>query len=124
MKKMTPFLLFSGDAQQAIDYYTSVFENTKVLFLKVRDDKSIEYAELLIKNQHLKFSDHIGPKDFDFTPSFSFFVDCESLQELDYLAEKLGQNGLVRMPVDNYGFSQQFTWIDDQFGVSWQLNVA
>ena len=60
---------------------------------------------------------------FTFTPSFSFFVDLETNEELERIAAILGKDGAVMMPLDNYGFSQRFTWLSDRYGVSWQLNL-
>ena len=60
---------------------------------------------------------------FTFTPSISFFVECESEAELRKIADALAEGGGVMMPIDNYGFSTLFTWISDRFGVSWQLNL-
>jgi predicted 3-demethylubiquinone-9 3-methyltransferase (glyoxalase superfamily) len=60
---------------------------------------------------------------FTFTPSFSFFVDCASEDDLRRLAAALGEGGPVLMALANYGFSRLFTWVNDRFGVSWQLNL-
>ena len=60
---------------------------------------------------------------FSFTPSVSLFVTCDSLEELTRTAGALGDGGGVLMPMADYGFSRQFTWLNDRFGVSWQLNL-
>jgi predicted 3-demethylubiquinone-9 3-methyltransferase (glyoxalase superfamily) len=60
---------------------------------------------------------------FTFTPAFSFFVDCESEEELKRLYAALSADGATLMPLGNYGFSRQFAWVNDRFGVSWQLNL-
>ena len=59
---------------------------------------------------------------FTFTPSFSLFVECESEAELDAAFARLSDGGSVLMPPGNYGFSTKFAWVNDRFGVSWQLN--
>jgi predicted 3-demethylubiquinone-9 3-methyltransferase (glyoxalase superfamily) len=61
--------------------------------------------------------------NFTFTPAFSFFMDCESEEEVRRLSAALSEGGNVLMPLDNYGFSRLFTWVSDRFGVSWQLNL-
>jgi len=61
---------------------------------------------------------------FDFTPSVSLFVECGSEAELDRLSAALGEGGQVLMEPADYGFSRKFTWLNDRFGVSWQLNLA
>ena len=60
---------------------------------------------------------------FAFTPSSSLFVTCESEAEFDRLSAALTEDGEVLMPPDNYGFSRKFAWVNDRFGVSWQLNL-
>ena len=62
------------------------------------------------------------PHAFTFTPAFSFFVDVPSEAELRRLAAALGEGGGIMMPLANYGFSRLFTWLNDRYGVSWQLN--
>lgn len=61
---------------------------------------------------------------FSFTPAVSLFVECESESEIDRLNAALGEGGSSLMPIDNYGFSRRFAWVNDRFGVSWQLNLA
>ena len=62
--------------------------------------------------------------DFTFTPSISMFVDCDNNIELEDVFNQLSSGGKVLMPLDNYGFSKKFGWVNDRFGVSWQLNLA
>lgn len=57
-------------------------------------------------------------------PSSSIFVECESQEELDRTFNVLSQDGQVLMPLGDYGFSRCFGWVNDRFGVSWQLNLA
>ncbi len=59
---------------------------------------------------------------FTFTPSISLFVECKSEVELDEAFNRLAEGGAVLMPLNNYGFSKKFGWLNDRFGVSWQLN--
>lgn len=59
---------------------------------------------------------------FDFTPSTSFFHLCRDAAEVDCLAAALSDEGAVLMPPGDYGFSRRFAWVNDRFGVSWQLN--
>jgi len=66
--------------------------------------------------------DSAMPPPFTFTPSISLFVECETEEEIAKLYSVLSNGGEVLMPLDNYGFSQRFGWVNDRFGVSWQLN--
>jgi predicted 3-demethylubiquinone-9 3-methyltransferase (glyoxalase superfamily) len=61
--------------------------------------------------------------NFTFTPSISLFVECESEAELETAFGQLSASGAVLMPLDNYGFSKKFGWLNDRYGVSWQLNL-
>lgn len=56
-------------------------------------------------------------------PSFSIYLTCDTEEEIDSIYNKLMQNGMALMPMDNYGFSKKFGWLNDRFGVSWQLNL-
>ncbi len=60
---------------------------------------------------------------FTFTPALSLFVDCASEVEQERLVATLGEGGGTLMPLDNYGFSRRFAWVNDRFGVSWQINL-
>ena len=68
-------------------------------------------------------SDSPAIHEWSFTPAVSNFIACESNSEIEKLFTKLSENGDIKMPLENYGFSQKFAWLDDQFGVSWQLNL-
>jgi predicted 3-demethylubiquinone-9 3-methyltransferase (glyoxalase superfamily) len=68
-------------------------------------------------------SDSFVKHAFGFTPSFSFFVDVDSEERMRELADKLKEGGGELMPVGNYGFSRLFAWVNDRFGVSWQINL-
>lgn len=124
-----PFLMFEGRASEAIELWTSLIPGSSVG--KVTrygpegpgKEGTIITAEFSLGGQSVIVSDSFVSHGFTFTPSFSFFVDCPSEEELRRLAQALGADGEVLMPVDNYGFSRLFTWVSDRFGVSWQLNL-
>jgi len=61
---------------------------------------------------------------FTFTPSLSFFVTCVDESEIDRLFGALSDGGKVMMPLDNYPFATKYAWVQDRFGVSWQLTLA
>lgn len=128
---VTPFLMFQGGmAELAMTFYASLFPNAEVLEIErygtgeEGPDGSIKTALFRLGAQRVKCIDSPIRHAFDFTPSFSFFVECESEDELITLATALVEGGSVLMSLDNYGFSQRFTWVSDRFGVSWQLNLA
>ena len=127
--RVTPFLMFIGRAEEAINHYKDVFGDVQIESMnKYKAGESgkegtIQLAEIVIAGQRVKCIDSPAVHDFDFTPSFSFFVDCENAEQLKERFDKLADGGKVMMPINNYGFSQKFGWVSDKFGVSWQLNL-
>ncbi|MEO1084590.1 MAG: VOC family protein [Acidobacteriota bacterium] len=127
--RVTPFLMFEGCADDAIELYASVFEDVAVLSHERygADDGgaegTVKMAVFRLRGQRLIAIDSPTSHDFSFTPSFSLFVDCEDGEELGLIFERLSADGEVLMPVDDYGFGL-FGWLNDRFGVSWQLSVG
>ncbi|MGE7109874.1 VOC family protein [Lysinibacillus sp. NPDC047702] len=78
-------------------------------------------AILDLKSLKIMVNDSVIQHNFTFTPSVSIFLECESVEEINHLAAQMLEGGKALMPLDNYGFSKRFTWIEDRFGVSWQL---
>lgn len=125
MATATTFLMFMGDGKPAIDLYLEAFEDATAPVLQLRDDGTVEHAELELAGLRLRIFDAPNPDDhaFGFTPAISIFVDCDSADQQQALHDRLGAGGSVMMPLADYGFSQRFAWIADRFGVSWQLNL-
>ena len=126
---VTPFLMFEGQGQQAMEFYTRVLPDSAILNV-VRygpegpgPENTIMIASMSLRGQTVLVSDGNISHDFTFTPSFSLFVTCDDEAEIDRLTAELGEDGKTLMPLDNYGFSQRFAWVEDRFGVSWQLNL-
>lgn len=127
MTQIRPFLMFQGAlAAQAIELYRSAFPDAKVLSStpQPEESKGIMLAELDLAGQRVLVSDSAVDHAFDFTPSSSLFVDVDTRDELERLVGILGEGGATLMPLDDYGFSTAFAWVNDRFGVSWQLNLA
>lgn len=103
MQKITPFLWFDGKAEEAAKCYTSIFENSKIV--------SITEMSATFELDGLEFIAFNGGPTFTFSPAVSFFVRCETQQEIDYLWEKLSAGGET----------QRCGWLKDKFGVSWQI---
>ncbi len=126
---VTPFLMFEGEAQQAMELYTRVIPDSQILDVErygadgPGPEGTIVLASISLHGQVVLVSDSYVQHDFTFTPSISLFVTCEDEAEIDRLTAALGDGGKVLMPLDNYGFSQRFAWVEDRFGVSWQLNL-
>lgn len=129
MTSIRPFLMFQGaDAEAAMDFYVELFGGKVEHIDRYGKDGpgpagTVITAAFTIAGQTIIFSDSPIRHAFDFTPSSSLFVDCDSEEDIRRFAEELGDRGEVLMPLDNYGFGTLFTWVNDRFGVSWQLNL-
>jgi predicted 3-demethylubiquinone-9 3-methyltransferase (glyoxalase superfamily) len=125
--KATPFLMFQGQARDALALYRTAFPDFEELLLQEHAEGEqagqIAMAQVRFAGQEVMLFDSPPVHDFTFTPSFSFFIQCDDEAQLRRLAEVLGDGGAVMMEVGNHGFSTLFTWISDRFGVSWQLNL-
>jgi predicted 3-demethylubiquinone-9 3-methyltransferase (glyoxalase superfamily) len=84
---------------------------------------TVRQATFLLAGQPFMCIDSAAPHGFGFTPAISLFVQCDSEDELDSLYGKLAEQGQALMPLGSYGFSTKFGWVNDRFGVSWQLNL-
>ena len=129
-QRIIPFMTFQKeDAEQAMNFYIRLFENSEIVKLE-RWGKDAPGKEGTIMNAIFSLdgnlymcSDSPPIHEWDFSPAVSNFVECEDESELERLFNKLSENGAVMMPLGNYGFSQKFGWVVDQFGISWQLNL-
>jgi len=129
-KQVTPFLMFTGDAERAIELYTSLFDDAHVLDLAHHGadgpgvEGTVSRAAFSVAGQVFRCFDSPPVHDFTFTPSFSIWVETESEEEVERLFAGLPEGGAVLMELGDHGFSRRFGWVDDRFGVSWQLNLA
>lgn len=130
MTKVMPFLMFQdGNAEEAMNFYTSLIEDSKITSIsryganEAGDEGTVMQATFSLKGQDFMCIDSHVKHDFTFTPSFSIYITCDSEDELNHLYEQLLQEGQALMPLNNYGFSKMFGWVNDRYGVSWQLNL-
>jgi predicted 3-demethylubiquinone-9 3-methyltransferase (glyoxalase superfamily) len=103
MQKITPFLWFDGKAEDAARFYTSIFTNSKI--------ESITPMSATFQLDGLEFIALSGGPQFTFTEAISFFVRCETQEEIDYFWEELSAGGE----------KGRCGWLKDKFGVSWQI---
>jgi predicted 3-demethylubiquinone-9 3-methyltransferase (glyoxalase superfamily) len=124
-----PFLMFQGNAEEAMNFYVSLFPGGEALDVvrygpgEAGAEGTIMRATFSIGSQTIMCIDSPVKHDFTFTPAFSLFVDCQSEAEIQHLFSELVTGGVVLMPLGEYGFSRRFGWINDRYGVSWQLNL-
>ena len=118
MQKIAPFLWFDGKAEEAMNFYTSIFKNSKIGNVMRYGDAgpgpkgSVMSVTFEIEGQ--EFIALNGGPMFTFSPAISFFVKCETQEEVDALWTKLSAGGQT----------QQCGWLKDKFGVSWQIVPA
>lgn len=110
-----PCLWFDGKAKEAADFYVSVFPNSKI----TSENPMVTTFESVGQ----KFMCLNGGPDFQFNPSISFYTIMDSTEEIELVWEKLSEGGTALMPLDQYPWSARYGWIQDRFGVSWQLTV-
>ncbi|MBS1887692.1 MAG: VOC family protein [Actinobacteria bacterium] len=127
--EVAPFLMFEGAAGEALELYVSVFEDAEALDVRRYGDAgpgpagTIEHAVLRLGEQRVRLIDSYVEHEFGFTPAVSLFVELDSAAEVDAAFAALSAGGRVLMPLDAYPFSSRFAWVDDRFGVSWQLST-
>jgi len=115
MQKITPFLWFDGKAEEAMNFYVSIFKNSKVVRITRCGDAgpgpkgTVMSATFQLEGQEF-FALNGGPL-FTFSPAISFYVNCETQPEVDDLWEKLSAGGK----------KERCGWLKDKFGVSWQI---
>lgn len=128
-QQIKTFLMFEGGAEKAMTFYLSLFEDAEVVsMVKYGADGpgpegSVMVAVFQLAGQRFMCSDSYQHHGFTFTPSMSLFVDCADEAELDRLYGALVEGGGALMPLGDYGFSKKFGWVNDRYGVSWQLNL-
>ena len=118
IQKITPFLWFDDNAEEAVNYYTSIFKNSKVTNVaRYGDHPHGEKGKVMTMEfqlEGLNFTALNGGPVYKFSQAISFLVSCETQAEVDHLWEKLSAGGEV----------QQCGWLVDKFGVTWQIVPA
>jgi predicted 3-demethylubiquinone-9 3-methyltransferase (glyoxalase superfamily) len=112
MQTITPFLWFDGKVDEAMKFYLSVFKNSSVTNVMPGPDGSVMSATFELNGQ--KFMALNGGPMFSFTPAISFFVSCDTQNEVDELWEKLSEGGK----------KERCGWLKDKYGLSWQIVPA
>ncbi len=139
MKTLTPNLWFDGNAKEAADFYTSVFPNSKIVnttYYPKSTEEGLADFQLNLAGKELTVDFELGGKlftginagpEFKFNPSVSFMVnfdpsrDEQASEHLDDLWGKLIDGGQALMELSEYPFSKRYGWVQDRYGLSWQL---
>ncbi len=132
MQKITPFLWFDDQAEEAVNFYTSIFKNSKIGSIARYDEAGAKVSgrpkgtvmTVAFQIEGQEFTALNGGPIFQFSPAISFFVYCKTEKEINDLFAKLSAGGQVRMALDKYSFSERYAFVSDKFGVSWQLMLS
>jgi predicted 3-demethylubiquinone-9 3-methyltransferase (glyoxalase superfamily) len=125
MEKITPHLWFDTQAREAGDFYASTFDNSRVKSVTTLDGTpsgSIDIVDVEICGRGFTLLS-AGPL-FKFNPSISFLVACETKEEVDALWRNLSSGGTQMMELGAYPFSERYGWVQDRYGLSWQVMFA
>lgn len=110
MQKISPYLWFNGNAEEAMNYYVSIFKNSRITSQqRLGDDEAVFSGTFELEGQ--TFMALNGGPHYTFTPAISLFVNCDTQEEVDELWEKLSAGGEI----------MKCGWLTDKFGVSWQI---
>ena len=122
MQKITTHLWFDKEAREAANFYTSVFKDSKISNTTTLHDTpsgAVDVVTIELFGQEFTLIS-AGPL-FKFNPSVSFLVACKTKDEVDTLWEKLSEGGTALMELDEYPFSERYGWVQDRYGLSWQV---
>lgn len=127
--KIMTFMMFTGQAEEAMNFYISLFDQSQVLSItrygenEAGKEGTVLLAKFSLQGQVFMCSDTYIEHGFGFTPSMSLYVPCHTDEQITNLFDHLSQAGKVLMPLAAYPFSKKFGWVEDKFGVSWQLDL-
>lgn len=128
-QNITPCLWFDGNAKEAAELYTSVFPGSEIKNISYfgKEGQEIhkqEEGKVLTVSFTLcsqPFTILNGGSLYKLNPSVSLYAACEKAEDVDFIYNKLADDGMVMMPLDRYAWSERYAWISDRFGVSWQI---
>jgi predicted 3-demethylubiquinone-9 3-methyltransferase (glyoxalase superfamily) len=132
LHQITTCLWFDNQAEEAVKFYTGLFEDGQVgqITRYGKEGKDIHgmpegsVMTMAFEIGGQRFTALNGGPHFTFNPSVSFFIVCETEKELDTLWSALSEGGTVLMPLDKYEWSERYGWVNDRFGLSWQIALG
>lgn len=131
MNRIVPNFWFNGQAEEAAKFYTSIFNHSEIKHIaryteagkEIHGHDAGEVLTVDFEIENTRFIALNGGPQFTVNPSVSFFVKCESEDEVRNLWQHLSDGGKILMPLDLYPFSPRYGWLSDKFGVSWQITL-
>lgn len=140
-QKLSIFLTFHGNAEEAMNFYTSVFENSEIVHViraRAEDagwtEGTLQYGIFKIAGQQVICMNTPPPgsrpyntapwHEFRFNPAITIYVERDSKEDFDKLYEALTESGEIYLPAQSYGFSPKFAWVNDRYGISWRINLS
>jgi len=131
MQKITPFLWFDNNAEEAVNFYIALFDYSSTLNITRYNEKSAAASgqkpgtamTIAFKLEGQNFTALNGGPHFKLNQAISFFVYCESDEKIEKIYNKLCDGGKVFFKLDKYDMSARYAWVQDKFGLSWQLDV-
>jgi predicted 3-demethylubiquinone-9 3-methyltransferase (glyoxalase superfamily) len=125
MQKIAPHLWFDKEAMEAAEFYASLIPNSKITSITtLHNTPSGDCDVVLFELSGQRFMAISAGPLFKFNPSISFHAKCSTKGEVDAIWDKLSQGGKVLMPLGSYPFSERYGWLEDKYGLSWQLILA
>jgi predicted 3-demethylubiquinone-9 3-methyltransferase (glyoxalase superfamily) len=130
MATLTPFLMFTGRAEEALRFYVGLFPDSELRSLQAWGAEgpgqagTVYQAFARLAGQEVRAMDSPAVHGFTFTPALSLFVMLPNAAETTRCFQALAEGGQVLMPLGEYPFSPSYGWVQDRFGVSWQLSVG
>lgn len=129
-QKIIPHLWFNDEAEEAAEFYTTLFERSNIGSVSrySEEGKEIhgqEAGSVMTVDFNLAGQSFIalnGGPHFNFTPAISFYVTCETEEEVNRLWIKLSEGGMALMPLDKYDWSEKYGWVKDRYGLTWQIS--
>ena len=123
MERIVPHLWFNDNAKEAVNFYRTLFDDSKMMLEQKLDGtpsgENAAYYEFTLAGQ--LFGALNGGPHFTFNPAISISVNCETIEETEVLWQKLIEGGRALMPLQEYTFSKLYGWVEDKYGLSWQV---
>ncbi|HSV86087.1 MAG TPA: VOC family protein [Levilinea sp.] len=130
MQKISPYLWFTDKAEEAMNFYVSLYDNSRLVeifyYPEGVEDEHMQGMQGKVLNGIFelagqRFMALDGGPYFQLNPSISFFVHCQDEEEIDRLYARLSPGGADLMPLQQYPFAEKYVWLQDRYGLTWQL---